>query len=405
MGDARIIALIGAGHMVSHFLQLTIPPLFPLLREEFGVSWVQLGLISTVFYAVSGLMQTVAGFLVDRFGARRVLLMGMSFFACAIAAVGLAPSYWLLLPIAAVAGAGNSVFHPADYSMLNAAVSPRRIARAYSVHGLSGNLGWVLAPAVVMPVAHVAGWRAGLLVAAALALTATIVIARLTPGLGQPMPAVADEARPSFAADLRVLFASSILIAFGYFALLSGAFTGIQSFAVPALLMIYAAPLTLAAGALTAFLVGNASGLLAGGFLADRVRHHTLVAVVGVLSAALLMGVMAWGILPLAMLAVAMAATGFALGVTSPSRDMIVRAATPRGSSGKVFGFVYSGLDLGSLIAPPIYGWFLDRDAPRGMFVVVAAIMVLMILTVVQVRRRAVTAPAAERVPATAPGG
>ena len=405
MGDARIIALIGAGHMVSHFLQLTIPPLFPLLRDEFGVSWVQLGLVSTVFYGVSGLMQTVAGFLVDRLGARRVLLTGMTLFASAIAAAGLAPTYWLLLPIAALAGAGNSVFHPADYSMLNATVSPRRIARAYSVHGLSGNLGWVLAPAVVMPVAHLAGWRAGLIAAAAVALVATAVIARLTPGLGQPMPAVPGETRASMIADVRVLLAAPILIAFGYFALLSGAFTGIQSFAVPALLMIYAAPLTLAASALTAFLVGNASGLLTGGFLADRVRHHTAVAVCGVLAAASFMGIMAWGVLPLVMLAIVMAATGFALGVTSPSRDMIVRAATPRGSSGKVFGFVYSGLDLGSLIAPPIYGWFLDRDAPRGMFVVVAAIMVVMIVTVVQVRRRSETSASGARVPATAPGG
>ena len=405
MSDVRIIALIGAGHMVSHFLQLTIPPLFPLLRDEFGVSWVQLGLVSTVFYCVSGLMQTVAGFLVDRFGARRVLLTGMTLFGGSIAAVGLAPSYWMLLPAAALAGAGNSVFHPADYSMLNTTVSPRRVARAYSVHGLSGNLGWVLAPAVVMPVAHVAGWRAGLIVAGALALLTTLVIARLSRGLGQPMHGAVAEAPTSLRAGLRVLLVLPILIAFGYFALLSAAFTGIQSFAVPALLMIYAAPLTLAAGALTAFLVGNASGLLAGGFLADRVRHHTAVAVCGVLGAATLMGIMAWGGLPLAMLAIAMAATGFSLGITSPSRDMIVRAATPRGSSGKVFGFVYSGLDLGSLVAPPIYGWFLDHDAPRGMFVVVAAIMVVMILTVIQVGRRAPAAAAPARVPAPAPGG
>ena len=405
MNDARIIALIGAAHMVSHFLQLTIPPLFPLLRDEFGVSWVQLGLVSTVFYCVSGLMQTVAGFLVDRFGARRVLITGMTLFAGAIAAAGFAPTYWMLLPIAAMAGAGNSVFHPADYSMLNATVSPRRVARAYSVHGLSGNLGWVLAPAVVMPVAHVAGWRAGLIVAGGVALLATLVIARLTPGLGQPMHGIAAEARTSVVADLRVLFAAPILIAFGYFALLSAAFTGIQSFAVPALLMIYAAPRTLAAGALTAFLIGNASGLLAGGFLADRVRHHTAVAVCGVLCAALLMVVMAWGVLPLVMLAVVMAATGFSLGITSPSRDMIVRAATPRGASGKVFGFVYSGLDLGSLVAPPIYGWFLDHDTPRGMFVVVAVIMVVMIFTVVQVRRRAPTTTAPAHGPAAAPGG
>jgi MFS family permease len=404
MSDARIMALIGAGHMVSHFLQLTIPPLFPLLRDEFGVSWVQLGLISTVFYCVSGLMQTVAGFLVDHLGARRVLLAGMTLFGAAIAATGLAPTYWVLLPIAALAGAGNSVFHPADYSMLNASVSQRRIARAYSVHGISGNVGWVLAPALVMPVTYVAGWRVALLTAGAVALLATLVIARLSPGLGARQPAAAGTTGFSLGADLRVLLAVPILIAFGYFALLSGAFTGIQTFAVPAVLTIYGAPLSLAAGALTAFLVGNATGLLAGGVLADRVRRHTLVAVCGVLSAAVLTVAMGTGVLPLALLAPVMAGTGVALGITSPSRDMIVRAATPRGSSGKVFGFVYSGLDLGSLVAPPVYGWFLDQGAPRGMFVVIAAIMVVMILTVVQVgRSQRASAPA--RVPATAPGG
>ena len=404
MSDARIMALIGAGHMVSHFLQLTIPPLFPLLRDEFGVSWVQLGLISTVFYCVSGLMQTVAGFLVDHFGARRVLLTGMTLFALAIAAAGLAPTYWVLLPIAALAGAGNSVFHPADYSMLNTAVSQRRIARAYSVHGISGNIGWVLAPALVMPVTHVAGWRVALVTAAGVALLATFVIARMTPGLGQRQSAAPGVTGMSLGADLRVLLAAPILIAFGYFALLSGAFTGIQTFAVPAVLTIYGAPLALAAGALTAFLIGNASGLLAGGFLGDRVHRHTLVAVCGVLSAAVLMLAMATGVLPLVLLAPVMAATGVAIGITSPSRDMIVRAATPRGASGKVFGFVYSGLDLGSLVAPPVYGWFLDHGAPRGMFVVIAAIMVVMILTVVQVGRSQ-RATASGRVPAPAPGG
>jgi MFS family permease len=403
MTDVRIIALIGAAHMVSHFLQLAFPLLFPLLRDAFGVTWVQLGLIATVFYAASGLMQTVAGFLVDHFGARRVLLTGMTLYGGAIAAAALAPSYWMLLPLAALAGVGNSVFHPADYSMINATVSPRRVARAYSVHGICGNIGWVLAPAVVMPVAHVAGWRMGLVAAGALALLVTLVIARLTPGLGRAMPMPAGAAATSLATDVRVLLAAPIVIAFGYFALLSGAFTGIQTFAVPAVLMIYAAPLTLAAGALTAFLMGNASGLLAGGLLADRVKRHTLVAVTGVLCAAGFVMTMASGALPLSLLAVAMAGTGFALGITSPARDMIVRAATPRGSSGKVFGFVYSGLDLGSLVAPPVYGWFLDHEAPRGMFVVVAAIMVVMILTVVQVGRRVAPSPA--RVPAPAPGG
>jgi MFS transporter, FSR family, fosmidomycin resistance protein len=393
-GDVRVIALIGAGHLVSHFLQLTLPPLFPLLRSEFDVSWVALGVISSVFYGVSAVAQTVAGFVVDRLGARRVLLGGMTLFAVAIALAAVARSYAALLPVAALAGAGNSVFHPADYSMLNSSVDARRIARAYSVHAVSGNLGWVLAPAIVGPVGHVAGWRVALLVAAGLALLATVVIAVQTRGLGRALGTAGRPDGSGVVADLRVLLAAPILMAFAYFALLTASTTGIQTFVVPALGAIYHAPLALATGALTVYLLGNACGVLAGGVLADRATRHDLVAAAGVLCAATLMVVLSTGGLPLRVIAVAMAATGFAMGVTAPSRDMLVRAATPRGSSGKVFGFVYSGLDLGSLVAPPVYGWLLDRGEPRAMFVVIAAIMLVMIVTVVQVRRRVVPRPA-----------
>jgi MFS family permease len=396
MGDFRVIGLIGAGHMISHFLQLALPPLFPVLRDELDVSWAGLGIVSAVFYGVSGVAQTVAGFVVDRLGARRVLLAGMSLMAVAVALGGLVSSYWMLLGIAALAGLGNSVFHPADYSMLNSAVSARRIARAYSIHSLSGNAGWVLAPIVVGTVAHVAGWRVALLAAGALALLGTIVLASQTRGLGGAAPPMPAAKRAGVVADVRVLLAVPILMAFGYFALLTGSTMGIQTFAVPALGLIYQAPLALATGALTVYLLGNATGILTGGFLADRVRRHDLVAAAGVTCAAALMLALASGRLPLSAIGGAMAATGFSMGVTAPSRDMVVRAATPRGSSGKVFGFVYSGLDLGSLLAPPIYGWLLDRGQPRVMFVAIAAVMVVMILTVVEVRRRVVP-------PATAP--
>ena len=386
--DIRVIALIGGGHTVSHFLQLTLPPLFPVLRVELGVSWVALGLISSVFYAVSGIAQPVAGFLVDHFGARRVLLSGMVLFGAAIAATALAPTYWALLPIAGLAGLGNSVFHPADYSMLNTAVSARRIARAYSVHQISGNIGWVLAPLLVGTVTHVAGWRVALLTAGGVALAATLVIALQTAGLGPRMPPLARVHGVGLRADLRMLMAVPILLAFGYFVLLTASTSGIQTFAVPALGAIYGAPLVLATGALTVYLVGNASGVLTGGFLADRATRHDLVAAGGVLCAAALTTLLASGTLPLGAVSAVMALTGFSMGVTAPSRDMLVRAATPRGSSGKVFGFVYSGLDVGSLIAPPVYGWFLDRGQPRAMFGVIAAVMLVMIATVVQVRRR-----------------
>ena len=388
--DVRVIALIGGGHSVSHFLQLTLPPLFPVLRDELGVSWVALGLISSVFYAVSGVAQPVAGFLVDHFGARRVLLSGMTLFGAATACAGLAPSYAALLPIAALAGLGNSVFHPADYSILNATVSARRIARAYSLHQISGNIGWVLAPLLVGSITHLAGWRVALVTAGAVALAATLFIALQTVGLGAQMPPAARADGGGLRADLKLLTAVPILMAFGYFVLLTASTSGIQTFAVPALGAIYDAPLVLATGALTVYLFGNASGVLTGGFLADRATRHDLVAATGVLGAATLTMVLAWGALPLGAVPVVMALTGFSMGVTAPSRDMLVRAATPRGSSGKVFGFVYSGLDVGSLIAPPVYGWFLDHGAPRGMFLTIAALMLVMIATVVQVRRHVV---------------
>jgi MFS family permease len=265
------------------------------------------------------------------------------------------------------------------------------------VHSLSGNAGWVLAPIVVGTVTHVAGWRAALLTAGGLALVGTLVLASQTRGLGAPAPPTPAARRVGVGADLRVLLAVPILMAFVYFALLTGSTMGIQTFAVPALGLIYDAPLALATGALTVYLFGNATGILAGGFLADRATRHDLVAAAGVTCAAALMLVLSSGRLPLAAIGVAMAATGFSMGITAPSRDMVVRAATPRGSSGKVFGFVYSGLDLGSLVAPPVYGWLLDHGQPRTMFVAIAAVMFVMIVTVIQVRRRVVpaTAPAA----------
>ena len=213
------------------------------------------------------------------------------------------------------------------------------------------------------------------------------------------MPRPIGGAREGLRGDVRLLLAAPILMALSYFAMLTLSTTGIQTFAVPALGMVYHAPLALATGALTIYLIGGATGTLAGGFLADRATRHDLVAAAGVVSAAVLMGALASGGVPFTLIGVVMAAAGFSMGITGPSRDMLVRAATPRGSSGKVFGFVYSGMDLGSLLAPPLYGWLLDRGEPRTMFALIGAIMLMIIFTVVQVRRR--IAPQ----PMPAPGG
>src|SRR4029450_5950297 len=175
--DLRIIGLGGSAHFFSHFFQLTLPPLFPLIKETFGVPYVALGFMMSLMYASSGIGQTISGFLVDRFGAARVLVLGMSLSAPSMAAAGMAPTYWALLPIAVLAGLGNSVFHPADYSIFNASVNARRLGRAYSVHGICGNLGWTVAPAVVVGLTGLYGWRTALTIVGTLGLGAAALLA------------------------------------------------------------------------------------------------------------------------------------------------------------------------------------------------------------------------------------
>jgi MFS transporter, FSR family, fosmidomycin resistance protein len=384
-GDVRVIGLVGFGHFISHFFQLALPPLFPILRNELGVSYTALGLLMSVFFAASGVGQTVAGFVVDRFGATRVLLGGMGTLAAAVGLAGVTPSYVFLVPLAALAGLGNSVFHPANYAILNGAVSALRVGRAYSVHGIAGNLGWAAAPVTVVTLSYFVGWRAALVGMGAAGVIITLALLSQAHVLTDRRPAAAATA--GWQSSVRPLLATPILVAFVFFVLIAIAIVGLQAFAVAALVAVYEVPLALATGALTALLVGSATGILTGGVLADRTRRHDVVAGAGAAAAAVFALTIASGAVPAAVLAGVMALVGFCLGCTQPSRDMLVRGATPPGASGKVYGFVYSGLDAGSALSPFLFGWLMDRGAPRTIFVLAAVAMLLTIVTALQVHR------------------
>jgi MFS family permease len=163
---------------------------------------------------------------------------------------------------------------------------------------------------------------------------------------------------------------------------------------VSGLIRVYETPMAAATAALTAFLLGSAGGTLVGGLLADRTTRHDVLAVSGLVGAAAFMLVLASGGVSLSLLPGLLALAGFCQGATGPSRDMLVRAATPTGASGRVFGFVYSGLDLGSCITPLAFGWILDHGDPRMVFAAVGVLLLCTIATVVQVRRRAQPVPA-----------
>src|SRR4030095_9526789 len=312
--DVRIIGLVGSAHFFSHFFQLVLPPLFPILKVELGVPYFALGLVMGVFFAASGIGQTVSGFLVDRWGAARVLLAGMALLAGAMAAIGLTHSYGALLGVAMLAGLGNSVFHPADYSIFNASVNARRLGRAYSVHGICGNLGWTVAPAVVVGLTGLYGWRTALTIVGTLGLGAAALLASQSQLLADGGGRVAGGAMPRprrLAAGVRLLPPAPILASFGYFTLLAISLIGMQTFSVAALIAIYHVPLGLATGALTAFFLGSALGVLAGGVLADRTSRHHVVAASGMAGGAVLALVLASAAPPAALLPGVMALGGF----------------------------------------------------------------------------------------------
>jgi MFS family permease len=398
--DARVIGLVGVAHGLSHFYQLCIPPLFPLLKEEFGVSYAALGAVLAVFYAVSGVMQTVAGFLVDRLGARTILIAGLALIAGGTLAAGLVPSFAWLFVAAAVAGFGNSVFHPADLALLNGKVDVSRLGYAFSVHGITGNIGWVLAPLFVVPVAQAYGWRGALIAAGAIGLVFCALIAtqRVLGGEMRHQPAAASRS----AAGIAPLLARPVQLTFFFFFLYAVALVGFQTFATAALPGLHGVSLVAASTALTAFLVGGAVGILVGGLVAARTDRHNLVAAIGVGVPAVLSLVIAAGGLAAPVLVAVMALTGFVLGTIGPSRDIIVRGIAPPEARGKVYGFVYSGLDLAGLLAPLVFGWALDRGRPDLVFVGAALFLVAAIPTVLNMRRRGSRAAPA---PAPATGG
>lgn len=386
--DLEVIGLVGLAHLGSHFFHLVLPPLFPSLREAFGVSWTELGLLLTVFFVTSGLAQTPAGFLVDRVGAVRVLAGGLALLGIGALLAALSPSYLLLLPAAALLGLGNSVFHPADYAILGHRVTPTRMARAFSVHTIGGTIGWAAAPVVMAALATTFGWRTALLVASCLGLgLAALVLARRD-GLETPSQrerAAAGVQGPSPSA-LAVLGSRPVLLCFAFFALQATGVIALQGFMPLALGKLWGFELVIAATTVTAFMIGSAFGTALGGMLADKTGNRHGIIATGLGLAALLILVPAHAVLPLPLLWALIAIAGALHGATTPSRDLLVRAAAPPGSSGKVFGFVYSGLDLGATIAPAIAGRLLDAGAPDGLFWLAAIATALSVVAAVAVR-------------------
>jgi MFS family permease len=382
--DARVIGLVGMAHGTSHFYHLILAALFPWLKPAFNLSYAELGLLMTVFFVISGIGQALAGFVVDRFGARAVLCSGIALLGLSALALAAAPNYTMLLAGAMLAGVGNSVFHPADYTLLNQRVSKARLAHGFSVHGISGNIGWALSPLFMTFVTSVWGWRTALLSAAALPL---IVLAILFVNRHALRPDPIVRAAPGSAASntLDFLRLKSVWMCFAFFFITALALGGIQSFASTAMVALYGMSLALATSAYTAYMAASAVGMALGGFLAARSQDHDRTIAIAFGAAAVLAVLLGMAVLPGWMAVVLMGAIGFTSGIAGPSRDLMIRAAAPPNATGRVFGVVYSGLDSGLSVGPLIFGALMDAHRPAWVFVLIGVFQALAIATAVGV--------------------
>jgi FSR family fosmidomycin resistance protein-like MFS transporter len=390
-GELRFVAPICVAHFLSHYYMILLAPLFAFVRADYGVSYTDLALALTAFNVVSAALQTPTGFLVDRVGARVVLIAGVALGATAFAVAGLVHSYVVFIAMFAVAGLGNTVYHPADYSLLSDHTPPARVSQVFSFHTFSGILGSAVAPATLLAMQSQFGWRGAFVGAAILgfAVLLLLIVQRPTPAdrLAEKRRRAATtdaaaEASHSKDRGWRLLLSPPIILNLCFFILIS-VMGGLNNFLVVALGALYGTPDTMANVALTALLLMNALGVLAGGALAARTSRHAMVAALGLALAGITTAFVGFVGSSSAVLVLLTSLTGLFVGIVSPSRDMLVRAVTPPGAFGRVFGFVSSGFNVGSMIAPTIYGMMMDHGAPRELFLFSAACSILCIGTVI----------------------
>jgi FSR family fosmidomycin resistance protein-like MFS transporter len=366
-----LLAQVSGAHLVSHLHIMALPAVLPLLPAQLGVGYVELGLALSVFNVVSALVQAPLGFAVDRFGARRVLTFGLLIGSSSFLSMGLFPSYFWLLIAMGLAGFANGVYHPSDYALLSTGIDERRMGRAFSIHTFAGYLGGAIAPGMLL---GLAAWQGTRLAFAAAGIAGFLAIALLwlptrASRVGKTGPQQGVESnRPSRRDRGSSVLTPAILALTFLFVLLSLISASIGTFSVSALVSGYEVPLVLANGALTAFLFASAFGVLAGGALADRTRHHGTVAAVALVVAAALVAVVPIFHLQNSLLIATLGLSGFLFGVIAPSRDMLVRAASPVGAEGRVFGIVSTGFNIGGAVGPVLFGWLLDSGRPEGIF-------------------------------------
>ncbi len=389
--DARVIGLVGIAHMISHFSQLLLPPLFPWLKDAFNASYTELGFLMTIFFVASCITQTLSGFWVDKYGPRPILFLGLSLLGLAAFGFSISSHYWMMAGFVALAGIGNGVFHPVDYTLLNRKVSPARLGHAYSTHGITGSLGWALAPAMMVPIAIAFSWQIALMSAGVLAFSVLLLLLvnrrHLAHQLVTPAKGSVAAQATTPAGSFGFLKLPAVWMCFGFFFLYAMVISVIQAFAPEAARQLHGVPLAMAAVCLTIYMVSSAAGMVLGGFLASNPsRCERVVGMAFGVAAAFSLS-LGYVNFSAALVPLVFGVMGFASGIAGPSRDLLIKRSTPENSTGRVYGVVYSGLDIGQALAPLVFGRLMDQQQFGGVFLGLALLQGVLIFSALSLGR------------------
>ncbi len=398
--ERYVVGLVSAAHFFSHFYILALPPLFLAMKEDLGVTFTELGLITAVYAVGSFTGQYPMGILADKFGPRWFLIFGTLTVSSVFVLMGLFPIYWVMVVLALFAGWGDSVFHPADFVVLTASVRPKRSGRAYATHAFAGFAGFAAAPVIVDPLRVYFSWQTALVVIGCLGLVMTaVLLANKSLLIGEeetPHPEQATSPPSQSMGVMEFIKFRPILILFFFYVAVALAGNGIQQFSPSALPSMYGIELSTANRVLFLFMVGISVGVLVGGYIADKVQRLELVATVGYVVAIITLCIVALNVLPFYLAATALVLGGFMTGIVMPSRDVLVRAVTPKGNAGKAFGFVNSGFGFGGMVGPLIFGSIMDSGAVTGIYYASAGFMFFAIVTALAAGRYARAGTAAQ---------
>tara|TARA_B100000676_G_scaffold310371_1_gene376687 strand:+ start:10300 stop:11523 length:1224 start_codon:yes stop_codon:yes gene_type:complete len=366
------IWLIGSGHLVSHFYHMVLPMMFPFVVKDLGVSVTEIAFSMTLYFVSTAIVQVPIGLLVDRVGARLVLVSGMALMGLAMLVAGLIPDYYVILAAAFVAGIGNAVFHPADFSILSASVRESHHGRAFASHTFGGSIGYAAAPAVLVPLGALVGWQTAVILSGLLGIAMAIVIALFGKSLRDENVATGggkDEAKdPAKEGNWRIMLTRPLILFFLFYVATSASGTGMTSFAILALPLVYDVTPEIAGVFVTCFLTAAIVGSLPGGWLADWARLEYLVVVACFLVLAGCLVLLGTGAFSIWLVFAAGLVGGCMRGLYNASRDILVRRSSPPGSVGTAFGFVTLGYTLGQGGTPLLYGWLMDSGLGQEVF-------------------------------------